>query len=288
MATITPIVGMCSTTKKEVGFQFVQEGNKLVAKGSFRAYGGNESSATNVSGEFYTASTFRCTCGNNHLYQCCSCGKFICYDGSTQSKAVCPNCGKKDSLPNATVQGRIMCSGSGSGGSADIILAIDVSGSMYGSRLETVKKAAIEDFIKKYSQSCRMALISFESDVVVQSPLTTDLKKIELLINKLLPGGGTTSPLDTVLSDQCFSDFLNASNNRYLVILTDGDWFGSKSVHIAQANKIKAKGVKILTIGCSGADKHFLKKISSPDGSITTKDSGIRNAFATIAKKSSQ
>lgn len=288
MATITPIVGMCSTTKKEVGFQFVQEGNKLVAKGSFRAYGGDESSVTNVSGEFYTASTFRCTCGNNHLYQCRSCGKFICYDGSTQTNATCPSCGKKDRLPDVTEQGRIMCSGSGSGGSADIILAIDISGSMYGYRLETVKKAAIEEFIKKYTQSCRMALISFETHVVVQSPLTTDLKKIEMLIDKLSSTGGTTSPLEMVLKNQCFSDFLNASNNRYLVILTDGEWFGSKKEHISQANEIKAKGVKILTIGCTGADKHFLKKISSPDGSITTSDSGIRNAFATIAKKSSQ
>lgn len=287
MAKITPIIGMCSNTKKSVGIQFVQEGTKLVAQGSYKTYGGDNENITNVSGEFYTGSNFRCTCGKKHLYQCRSCGKFICYDGLAQSNAVCPSCGKNDNVPAATAQGRIMCSG-GSGGVTDIILAIDVSSSMYGNRIRTVKRAAIEEFVHKYSQSCRMALISFESRVVVQSPFTTDLRKIERLIDNLSADGGTHSPLDTVLDNHCFSGFLKASNNRYLVILTDGEWFGDANEHIRKANAIKAKGVKILSIGCDGADKYFLERISSPDGSIITNDSGIRNAFATIAKKSSQ
>ncbi len=287
MATITPIIGMCSTAKREVGFQFVQEGTKLVARGSFRAYGGGDETVINVSGEFYTGSTFKCTCGKSHLYQCRTCGKFVCYNGSAQSNVACPKCGKKDSVPESPTQGRIMCSGD-SGGVTDIILAIDVSGSMYGKRIRTVKQSAIEEFVHKYSQRCRMALISFESRVRVQSPLTSDLRKIEKLIDKLSADGGTISPLDTVLESQHFFDFLKASNNRYLVILTDGEWFGDVNEHIKKANEIKAKGVNILSIGCDGADKDFLEKISSPNGSIITNDSGIRSAFATIAKKSSQ
>lgn len=159
---------------------------------------------------------------------------------------------------------------------------------MRGDRISSVKKAAVEQFVRKYSKGCRMALISFESTVVVKSPLTPDLKKIEGLINGLSASGGTRSPLDTVLESQHFKDFLNASNNRYLVILTDGAWDGDEGCHIARANEIKAKGVKILTIGCPGANGYFLNRIASQDGVIVTSDSDIGKAFADIAKRTAQ
>lgn len=289
MVKVTPILGMCSTKRKNMGFQFVSEGDRLIARGAFYDYGGGEKRDDNVSGKFYTDPSFKCACGKNHLYQCHSCGKFICYDGSALTDAVCPICGSKDSVPASNAERRIACSVKPVG-KLDIVLAIDISGSMGGSRLDTVIRSAINEFVNKYegNKNCRMALISFESSVVVQSYLTTDLGKIRRLIKGFKPAGGTNSPLNKVLTDKGFSEFLNSSNNRYLVIFTDGEWSHTRSEHIGHANKIKNKGIKILSIGCSGADSAFLKAISSPDGSIVTNDAGITEAFATIAKKSSQ
>lgn len=290
MANIIPLVGFCSVKNRETGFQFVQDGTKLTAKAAFRAYGGGDEIIADVSGEFYTAPTFKCTCGNKHLYQCSTCGKFVCYDGNEQTHAYCPYCHSTDYVPAADSLGRIARSGRVSDGKkTDIVLAIDVSKSMTeDGRMETVKRAAVEEFVSKYEGRCRMALISFSTKVTLLSPLTDDLDAIKRLIGGLSAGGSTSSPFGTVLRDKRLSEFLKSDNNRYLVVFTDGEWSGEGTGHISSANKIKDKGVKILSIGCAGADKGFLERISSPDGSIVTTDAGIRSAFATIAEKSSQ
>lgn len=290
MSNIVPIVGFCSKANKETGFQFIHDGRSFTAKASFRAYGGGEDVIGDISGEFLTAPTFKCTCGNKHLYQCRTCGKFVCYDGSAQTAAYCPFCHSTDYVPEADAAGRIVRSGRVSDGKpVDIVLAIDTSKSMEDDgRLDTVKRAAVEEFVSKYEGRCRMALVSFSTQVTVLSPLTNDLSVIKRLIGGLKAEGGTASPFGVVLRDKSLSEFLKSNNNRYLVVFTDGEWAGKGDGHISSACKIKDKGVKILSIGCAGADAKFLERISSPDGAIVTTDSGIRSAFATVAEKSSQ
>ena len=176
---VVSLVGGCSTVKSSMGYQFIEEGSKLSAKTAFRTFGGvSDVKAPDIKGAFYTAPDFKCRCGNTHLYQCKDCGKFICYDGKAQSNAVCPACNAKNDVPAAPADGRIVCSGSAGASKADIVLAIDISGSMSGDRLETVKKAAIEQFISKYKGS-RMALVTFGDTVVVAEPPTYDLSVIE-------------------------------------------------------------------------------------------------------------
>lgn len=286
---VVSLIGGCSTAKSSMGYQFIEEGAKLSAKTAFRTFGGvSDVKAPDIKGAFYTAPDFKCRCGNTHLYQCKACGKFICYDGKAQSNAVCPACNAKNDVPAAPADGRIVCSGSSAMvRKAEIVLAIDVSSSMRGNRLETVKKAAIEQFISKYKGSC-MALVTFQSHVIVAERATTNISLIENRIKSLSASGGTMPPLDLILNSFEMSYFRKSSSPRYLVIFTDGDWFGDYSTNVQNAEKIKKMGIKILTIGCDGADADFLKTISSPDCSIITDDAGIGNAFATIAKKAQQ
>lgn len=286
---VVSLIGGCSTVKSSMGYQFIEEGAKLSAKTAFRTFGGvSDVKAPDIKGAFYTAPDFKCRCGNTHLYQCKACGKFICYDGKAQSNAVCPACNAKNDVPAAPADGRIVCSGSAGATKADIVLAIDISGSMgEHDRLETVKIAAIEQFISKYKGS-RMALVTFESHVVLEVKSTTDLSAIEYKIRNLCSRVGTRSPLDLILKSSDLKDFRNSQSPRYLVVFTDGGWEGDRKDNIMTAEKIKKMGIKILTIGCAGANASFLRAISSPDCSIITDDAGIGNAFATIAKKAQQ
>jgi len=289
MGKVIAINGLCSTKASSVGYQFVFEGQKLYARTAFKVFGTSTGGgATDVTGEFYTSPTFKCTCGNKHLYQCCVCKKYVCYDGVERRNVKCPACGAVNDLPTASPDGRIACSYKADAGKADIVLAIDVSSSMEGTRLNTVKREAVKEFVSRYVGKSRMALMTFASTSVVLSSLTSDLSYISSKISSLTAYGGTTPPLNAVLNDPAMSEFRNSENNRYLVIFTDGEWYGDENEIIANAEKIKRMGIKILTIGCAGANAGFLKRISSPDGSIITTDSGIGKAFAAMATKSGQ
>ena len=288
---IIPITGGCSKNSTSVGYQFVEEGNdKLTARASFRVYeGGDEEEFPEVEASFYTAPEFKCLCGNKHLYQCKSCGKFICYDGKEQKGAFCPVCHAKNDVPEASADGRIKCSGhTAVARKVDIILAIDTSISMTKmGRMDAVKRAAINEFVSKYS-GCRMALVSFGGQAAVQKELTADLNEIKSKINALVPNGGTVSPFATILRDPKLEEFRKSESDRYIVVFTDGAWSGKDEGHVSSATKIKDKGIKIMSIGCDEADANFLAAISSPGCSIVTSDEGIDSAFATIAKKSEQ
>lgn len=289
MSKIVAITGMCSSANKPTGYQFVPEDNKLVARGSFRMYGGGDEVVTDVAGNFYTAPNFKCTCGMGHLYQCKECGSFVCYDGKAHDKLQCPSCHVVDYVPAASKDGRIARSGKAGGIPVDIVLAIDTSSSMNaGGRLAVVKRAAVEEFVAKYEGKCRMALMSFDTKVTVLTPLTDNLSAVKQLIGALSADGGTTSPFGAVLRDAALNDFRASKNKRYLVVFTDGVWAGDRNGHISSSKKIKDMGITILSIGCAGADADFLDEISSPNGSVVTTDSGIRSAFATVASRSEQ
>ncbi len=284
------ITGGCSKYNSAMGYQFIENGDVLTAKASLKVYGeGDDEEFPEIAGSFYTAPDFKCRCGNTHLYQCKACGKFICYDGKEQKGAYCPVCHAKNDVPAAAADGRIMCSGHAAAlRKVDIVLAIDTSVSMAkNGRMDTVKRAAINEFVSRYEGS-RMALVSFGGQASVKQVLTSDLNKVKAGINALKPDGGTVSPFATVLRDPQLEDFRNSVNDRYLVVFTDGEWSGKSEGNVSSARKIKDKGIKILSIGCAEANAVFLKEISSPDCSIVTSDEGIGSAFATIAKKSEQ
>jgi Ca-activated chloride channel family protein len=115
--------------------------------------------------------------------------------------------------------------------SADVVLAIDVSGSMQATdvtptRLDAAKKAAIT-LIDQLPAADRIALISFNSTATVRQGLTTDRAALKAALSGLRPGGGTA--LGTALSlalAQLDPGSRTASGARtrpaMIVILTDG------------------------------------------------------------------
>ena len=276
-------IGFCSERKRSVGIQFVIEQDKYTAEGSYipSATATEDGGGISVIGRFYVGKRFLCKCckENRFIYQCSACKTYVCYDGKEHKNFVCPKCGKTSSVPQIPTDGRIVTSASG--GKVDIVLAIDISGSMSGGRLEEVKRAAVKDFISKYDGKARMGLVTFESNVVVDLPPTDNIASVKKAVQRLQSKGGTFSPLPTVITDPALKGFLSSENKKYLVVFTDGEWCSGD--HVGDAKKLFNMGVRIITIGCAGANGKFLSSISSPGASITVSDGNITAGFASAA-----
>ncbi len=284
MATkIESFTGGCSThSRKDVAFQFTVNGNKYSAAGSYISLGTGDGAGGDktINGEFYIGQSYRgCkACGNKHLYQCCHCGSFVCYDGNAKVGAVCPVCKKVGDVPQSN--GERICV---SAEPTQIILAIDVSGSMVGSRLAEVKNAAINELIRKFP-GAQFALVAFQTSVKTVQNFTTDTARIESAVLSLTAGGGTTSPLAHIKRE--FPQFLSRSSKsrRFLVILTDGEWAGNCEGHIHTAQGMQRDGINVIAIGCAGADRQFIASVASPNASISVVGNNFGSAFASGAQ----
>lgn len=295
---IKSVKGHCSTKGNPVGYQF-----KEATEGANRVYylggsfiinagsSGGEVKSTDLSGSFQYNQDGKypgCrTCGNKYIYQCCHCNEFICYDGNEKRNAVCPACGKTSDVP-ATKDKRIVKSGV-SAANVEIILAMDVSGSMSGSPIVEMKRAAVNEFVDKFKTNAKMALVLFgvrSTNVETRCAMTSDLERVKREINGLDADWGTPSPLPHIINN--FRDFMRGGNgaNRYVVIFTDGEWEGGD--HMGNATTIKNAGIKIITIGTTGANMSFLRSIASPGAMIETSSGHMGSAFADAAKHVTQ
>ena len=153
----------------------------------------------------------------------------------------------------------------------DIILCIDVSGSMTAqdftpNRLEAAKKVA-EDFID-HRNTDKIGIVIFSGESFTQCPLTTDhtvLKlQIEQIRNGLLEdgtaiGSGLATSVDRLRNSK--------EKSRIIILLTDGINNGglidpSTALEIAKAYKIK-----VYTIGV-GTDGYAATPVNTPMGVV--------------------
>ena len=139
------------------------------------------------------------------------------------------------------------------GDGIDIVLCIDVSGSMTAqdfspNRMEAAKKVA-QDFIDKRLTD-RIAIVIFSGESFTQCPLTTDrmvLKSaVESIHNGLLEDGtaigdGLSTSVDRLRSSK--------SKSKIVILLTDGENNGGLIGPTNAKEIAKAFGVKVYTIG---------------------------------------
>jgi Ca-activated chloride channel family protein len=153
----------------------------------------------------------------------------------------------------------------------DIVLSIDVSGSMTAqdfspNRMEAAKKVA-EDFVNGRPDD-RMGIVIFSGESFTQCPLTTDhyvlISQIEQIRNGLLEdgtaiGSGLATSVDRLRSSK--------SKSKVVILLTDGINNGGL-IDPATATEIaKAYKVKVYTIGV-GTDGFAPTPISTPMGIV--------------------
>ncbi len=140
----------------------------------------------------------------------------------------------------------------------DIVLAIDVSGSMNAldfassdeivTRLEIVKRT-VEEFIQKRPND-RIGLVAFAKESYLVSPLTLDhnwlLQNLERIQTGLIDGTQTAIGPAIVMSANRLRDI--PAKSRIVVLLTDGEDNVQQVPPIAAAEAADTFGVKIYTI----------------------------------------
>lgn len=153
----------------------------------------------------------------------------------------------------------------------DIVLCIDVSGSMTAqdltpNRLEAAKKVAI-DFVNKRLTD-RIAIVIFSGESFTQCPLTTDhavlISAIENIRNGLLEDG---TAIGSGLSTSVERLRTSKSKSRIVVLLTDGENNGGLIDPETAKEIAKAFQIKVYTIGV-GTDGYAPTPVNTPMGVV--------------------
>lgn len=160
----------------------------------------------------------------------------------------------------------------------DLMLAIDISKSMdHGIRSNmrtvsriTATKAVASDFIEKRVGD-RIGLILFGDQAYIQAPLTFDRVTVNTLLSEAVTGlaGQATAIGDAIglavkrLSKQGNSAIQkNISDDRVLILLTDGVSNRGEITPIKAAELAAAKGLKIHTIGIGSRGTRELDEVT--------------------------
>ena len=157
------------------------------------------------------------------------------------------------------------------GEGVDIILCIDVSGSMTSqdftpNRMGAAKKVA-EDFVNDRPND-RIGIVIFSGESFTQCPLTTDhgvlLNQIEQIRNGLLEdgtaiGSGLATSVDRLRSSK--------AKSKVVILLTDGVNNGGLIDPATALEIAKAFKVKVYTIGV-GTDGYAPTPVSTPLGIV--------------------
>lgn len=158
------------------------------------------------------------------------------------------------------------------GEGVDIILCIDVSGSMTArdfipNRLEASKSVAI-DFVNKRLTD-RIGVVIFSGESFTQCPLTTDhavlVSAIKNIRNGLLEdgtaiGSGLSTSVDRIRN--------SPTKTKIVVLLTDGENNGGLIDPKTAKEIAKAFGIRVYTIGV-GSDGYASQPENTPLGVVT-------------------
>lgn len=153
----------------------------------------------------------------------------------------------------------------------DIILCIDVSGSMLAqdfmpNRLEAAKQVAA-DFVTGRPTD-RFGLVIFAGESFTQCPLTTDHAVLReqvyavrggFMVDGTAIGSGLASSLDRLRESE--------SKSKVVILLTDGENNGGLIDPITAKEIAKALSIKVYTIGV-GSDGYAPTPVQKPGGEI--------------------
>ncbi len=165
----------------------------------------------------------------------------------------------------------------------NVLISIDLSGSMSGTPLKASQKAA-KDFVKKLDlTNTSIGLMVFSDKVKMEQDLCQSAKKLKKGIEGWSIGsvgyGNSGQPFTKVLKQ-----LEDREDPRYLIVLTDGRW-GNQNKAIKEADKCKEAGIEIIAIGFGTADKKFLKRIATADeNALLTNLEGLQKSLSKIAQ----
>ena len=158
---------------------------------------------------------------------------------------------------------------------ADVILAVDVSSSMYAQDVRPNRllalKSALNTFMNRLGGD-RVGLVAFAGEAVIACPLTTDYDTAGLFLDKLetdsVPSDGTGFAAALKL---CIDGFqADAKRGRLIVFATDGeDTLDSNAA--AEATRAGSLGIPIYTLGVGTPEGAYIPGRPDIFGRVTAK-----------------
>lgn len=170
----------------------------------------------------------------------------------------------------------------------EVLLAIDLSGSMSGSPVEKAKEA-MEQFVRELgSENAKIGLLSFADKVRLVVKPTKNEKQVIQAIRSIhvgeVGGGNSAEPFTDALFILKRRLFTKEDIARYLIVLTDGAW-NNPTQAITKAKQCHAEGIEVIALGFGSAVKAFLESIASIDEFASLTDlSELSGSFSKIAQ----
>lgn len=170
----------------------------------------------------------------------------------------------------------------------EVLLAIDLSGSMSGSPVEKAKEA-MEQFVRELgSENAKIGLLSFADKVRLVVKPTKNEKQVIQAIRSIhvgeVGGGNSAEPFTDALFILKRRLFTKEDIARYLIVLTDGAW-NNPTQAITKAKQCHAEGIEVIALGFGSAVKAFLERIASIDEFASLTDlSELSGSFSKIAQ----
>ena len=165
----------------------------------------------------------------------------------------------------------------------NVVMALDVSGSMSGAPMDDAKRAMckfVEDLDFSYTS---VAVMAVSDRTLTVCSLTNSKEQCIRGINSIECGatgyGNSTHPFYEI------KRLLESEDGRlFAIILADGVWSYPENA-IEAAQECNVSGIETAAIGFGSADYHFLKNISSEDANaMFVSQSELGTAFGSIAQ----
>ena len=128
----------------------------------------------------------------------------------------------------------------------DLIIVVDESGSMSGSRM-TNTKAAAKEIIAQMKDGDRCAVIGFTDYLDINQELTSDKELLTKAVNNLYASGGTSIYKGINGALDMFDSMSDDSRQKYIILLSDGE-DGATTASLNAAKNAGEKGVRIFAM----------------------------------------
>jgi len=168
-----------------------------------------------------------------------------------------------------------------------VVLAVDVSGSMYSDDRAPLKAAqsAMYDFTGKIleSASAQVGIVAVADSAEIVCGLTDDEQKCIRAIGAVddadVGGANAGHPFDVIKRM-----LQQEEGRRFAIVLADGMW-QCQSAAIAASKSCNAVGIETAGVGFGSADREFMQDISNDDANaLLVSQSELTQAFGSIAQ----
>jgi len=152
-------------------------------------------------------------------------------------------------------------------GISGVVLAVDISDSMWGAPLNSLKAAA-RQFVTTLDTQIPVALVTYGNEARIAQSFTTDNSTLMQAIDSWQPGG-VTALYDGAALSVALAAQTPADGRRIVVLLSDGGEYGGQSSAARDDALLNAQanGVEIVSIALGfGADTVYLGDLASSSG----------------------